>query len=218
MSSAYKKREIIMKKLHLQIVVIVIIMVKTAFGVAYLKNEKGDIYSMPNGVSIAEVTNQAPVRILERRNNWLKISVTGWIEKKSLDMSKDEAYKLEVVSFDREYRQGVYSVAMGRLERITNFKIKFKNTGKQLITDWSGKLIIKNNVYEVLYVSNIADKKAEWKSGEIRELEMDVRMFSFAKFNDYYFLESAKDEELILELMDVVVNTADKKGAKKGTK
>jgi len=53
-------------------------------GVQYVKPKSENIRSNPGGERIGEIVSGTAVEVLERRPNWAKVQVTGWIWEKSL--------------------------------------------------------------------------------------------------------------------------------------
>lgn len=53
-------------------------------GLQYVKIKSENLRDNPNGNRIGELTGGTPVEVLEKRPNWIKVQITGWIYAPSL--------------------------------------------------------------------------------------------------------------------------------------
>jgi len=60
----------------------------------YVKVEKENLRDAPNGKKISEVLQSTEMKVLEEKNNWVKVQITGWIWKASTTPDKSEIAKL----------------------------------------------------------------------------------------------------------------------------
>ncbi len=61
----------------------------------YVKVEKEDLREAPNGKKIAEILQSAEMKVLEEKDKWVKVQITGWIWKPSTTPDRSEIAKLE---------------------------------------------------------------------------------------------------------------------------
>jgi len=61
----------------------------------YVKVEKENLRDAPNGKKISEVLQSTEMKVLEEKNNWVKVQITGWIWKASTTPDKSEIAKLK---------------------------------------------------------------------------------------------------------------------------
>ena len=89
-----------MKRTPLLFIPLMISMMSTTLwaqgGKQYVKVQSENLRNGPSGEKIGLLTSGTSVEVLERRPNWIKVQVTGWIWEKSLtdDPTRVEGFKL----------------------------------------------------------------------------------------------------------------------------
>jgi hypothetical protein len=88
-------------------------------GIQFVKPKTENLRNAPNGSKIGELSGGMKVEVLERRVNWVKVQVTGWIWDKSLtvDSTQVEGFKLRashiLVSTEQEANQVLQELRAG---------------------------------------------------------------------------------------------------------
>jgi hypothetical protein len=62
----------------------------------YVKAVKEELRTAPNGDKMAEVLQSIEMKLLEEKDKWVKVQITGWILKSSTTNDKTEIDKLKV--------------------------------------------------------------------------------------------------------------------------
>ena len=92
-------------------------------GNLYIKIEQENIRSEPNGPKIGEALAGTKVEILEKRPNWIKVQLTGWIWENSLtsDPTKIDGYTIRASDIVLNTKEEADSI-LNLLKRGTNFE------------------------------------------------------------------------------------------------
>ena len=67
----------------------------------YVKPEKENLRKAPNGSKIGEIDQGVKLRILDKKGDWIKVSVEGWIWKKSTTSKLDQVKKTQICFWEK---------------------------------------------------------------------------------------------------------------------
>ncbi len=196
-----------MKTLNFLLIIIFTVTLECVCDTVYLEKEKENIYISPNGKKIGEVKNSAPLEILEETPEWLKINITGWIRKASVNLKEKSVSVLELVSFQKEKVAGNYDLILHQLNRQIKLKMYYRNNGEKTITEWAGLLTVKNVAGRVIFKMNISNRSLNFVPEETQELIMYIAEKQFKNKEVFDYFESTDAKNLKLELTEIAIET-----------
>ena len=175
----------------------------------YVKPEKENLRKAPNGSKIGEIDQGVKLRILDKKGDWIKVSVEGWIWKKSTTSKLDQVKKLksasgkklELVNFDVKGLPVNTDVSRYSAEAVLTLYVK-NNTTKR-IKAWKALVVIKNAFGDVLFRTRLTDGTANIAIGETEKASFSWEDNQFIVDEPYDKILSYSKENLKIELKDI---------------
>jgi len=136
----------------------------------YVRNSSQLIARTPSGRKMGELYINSPVKLLEEKNGWAKVSVETWIRSNALTEKKKKKRKAGASSKDLKilsYKTRI--VSDGLPAKRLYVTLKLKNTTKKLISSWNS-LLVGQQGGKVFFREPIADDTKPIKAGESSEI------------------------------------------------
>lgn len=175
----------------------------------YVKPEKENLRKAPNGSKIGEIGQGVKLRILEKKGDWIKVSVEGWIWKKSTiskleqvkKLKSASGKKLELVDFDVKDLPVNTNVSRYSAEAVLTLYV-INNTTKR-IKAWRALVVIKNAFGDVLFRTRLTDGTANIAIGGTEKASFRWKDNQFIAGEPYDKILSYSKENLKIELKDI---------------
>lgn len=125
------------------------------------------IRTTPGGYRIATIEPNVPLKVLDDKGSWIKVTFEGWIPRDSVGESKGGAKfqppaLIEIVDFNL-VSKGTTDAGGGAT---ITLNIKVKNNAKIDVGSWKGILIVKNKAGQILYSTGITHSDANIAPGK----------------------------------------------------
>ncbi|MCC6219624.1 MAG: hypothetical protein IT291_00100 [Deltaproteobacteria bacterium] len=141
----------------------------------YVQTPGQRVLSSPNGEELAIANQRTPVEILEEKDGWVKVSITGWMRDASLasnlsaPMPSDKPLQpvehLRIVGFDVKH---ISRKESGNPSKVI-LTIQIKNLQKTTIGKWDAILIVQDASGNLLFRTRITPEKTRMTAGETAE-------------------------------------------------
>ena len=168
---------------------------------ANLRIMNENIRKTPGGDKIGTVNENAGIEVVEENDNWVKVNITGWIWKNSLEISRENEYQgaLSIASFDKNILEEEYNMELGRYINKIRLAVGFKNETDEVIMDFVGNIMINDIGGENLFTLKVDSRSYEIKPGETQDLEYMLEPHHFIKKDVYQYILNCKKDEINVE-------------------
>ena len=174
----------------------------------YIKPEKANIRTAPNGKKIGTLNHGTHIKILKTQGKWAKVSLDGWIKKNLItnnlkqDSKKHHKSKLELVKFDISVFPK--DIEDGRFSDVVYLTLYVKNNTSKRIKAWRAHTIVKNSFGDVLLKLTLTDGSANiapgateaapfgWENNPFISDEPYDKLTSYSKENLKVFFDKEK--------------------------
>ncbi len=179
-------------------------------GTLYVKPEKENLRATPNGSKIGEIDRGAKLKVLDKKGDWVKVSVEGWIWKNSTTSNLEQikkvskgasGKKLELVDFDVKGLPVNTDVSRYSAEAVLTLYVK-NNTSKR-IKAWKALVVIKNGFGDILFRTRLTDGTANIAPGATEKASFSWEDNQFISDEPYDKIMAYSKENLKIELKEI---------------
>jgi len=134
----------------------------------FVKAESANLRLSPEGQELGSINKNVPLKVVERKDQWVKVRIEGWIwepsttgNKKMISVSEIEktASLLDLVDF--EIGTLPADEGAGRSQPSAVLTLMLANNSKQPINAWRGMLIVSNEFGDKLLYTRLTDPSTE---------------------------------------------------------
>lgn len=179
-------------------------------GELYIKPEKENLRATPNGSKIGEIEQRAKLKVIDRKGDWIKVSVEGWIWKNSTTNNLEKIKKLskvisgknlELVDFDIKGLPINTSVSRYSAEAVLTLYVK-NNTSRK-IKGWKILIGIKNSFGDTLFHTRLTNGMSNIDPGETEKASFSWEDNQFIADEPYDKILAYSKENLKIEMKEI---------------